>query len=131
MVDQTDVNETVQLARERTDLARERNRLANERTFLAWIRTGLASVGGGLATIRFLNFQHLSHEIVSQIVGSVLVILGITIFLLSYLDYKKRFNRLELQSGYTNSIHTIGAISLVLIAISCALLIIAFNFQYT
>jgi putative membrane protein len=120
-------DENTLLARERTHLARERNRLANERTFLAWIRTGLASVGGGLAIIRFLTFQHLSHQITAQIVGSILVGLGIAIFFLSLFDYKRTCESLKLESGCASSVRVMSVISFILIGISFALLIIAFR----
>ena len=113
-----DVDERTLLARERTALANERNRLANERTFLAWIRTGLASVGGGLAVIRFLEFRNINHQILSQITGSMLVILGIAIFGLSFFDYRKSFKKLKIEKKNEVSLWTTTIISLVLIIIS-------------
>ena len=119
------IDESTLLARERTVLATERNRLANERTFLAWTRTGLGSVGGGLAIIRFLVFQNFIHQVMSQMLGGVLVLLGLIIFVLSFFDYKNSCKALKVQSGYAGSIWTIGAISFVLIIVSLVLLWIA------
>lgn len=113
---------------ENTLLARERTSLANERTYLAWIRTGLASVGGGFAIIRFLSFENLTHQLLAQITGCVLVALGIGIFVLSYLDFNRKYKNLNVQKGYAGSIWTISAISSVLIVVSIVLLIIAFRF---
>lgn len=121
------VDERTLLARERTVLANERNRLANERTYLAWIRTGLASVGGGLAIIRFLAFKNINHEILSQITGSILVILGIAIFALSFFDYRKSFKKLKIEKYHAVSLWTTTIISFTLIIISFILLFIAFK----
>lgn len=120
------VDERTILARERTALANERNKLANERTFLAWIRTGLAAVGGGLAIIRFLTFQNSSHQILSEITGSILVILGIAIFGLSFFDYRSSYKKLKVEKCYAGSIWATTIISVVLIVVSIILLFIAF-----
>lgn len=117
------------LARKRTLLATERNRLANERTFLAWTRTGLASVGGGLAIIRFLTFQHLMHQVMSQVIGGVLVLLGIAIFALSFFDYRNSYRKLRVKNGFAGSVWTISVICFVLIAVSAVMLFIAFKFS--
>lgn len=117
------------LARERTVLANERNRLANERTFLAWTRTGLASVAGGLAVVRFLTFHTFTHQITSQLVGCALVLLGIAIFTLSFIDYKNSCKKLSVENGYAGSVVSIGAMSIVLISVSVILLFFAFRFS--
>lgn len=122
-----DPDERVLLARERTALANERNRLANERTYLAWIRTGLASVGGGLAVMRFLIFNNPTHQLAAQIAGSILVILGILIFFLSFFDFRKSYQKLQLKEGFTGGVGTISLISFVLILVSFVLLLIAFR----
>lgn len=122
-------DENTLLARERTMMASERTRLANERNYLAWTRTGLASVGGGLAIIRFLNFQNLNHQMTSQAIGCVLVLLGIGIFSLSFLDYKRSSEKLRVVHGYAGSIWSVCIISFVLITVSLILLLIAFKFS--
>src|ERR1700721_145720 len=96
------------LARQRTLLANERNRLANERTFLAWIRTGLAVVGGGVALIRLLSFENPEHQKVAQIIGGVLICLGICMFFLSFLDYLGSYRKLAVKDGYAGSVWSIS-----------------------
>ncbi len=123
-----EVDESTLLARERTSLATERNRLANERTFLAWTRTGLACVGGGLAIMRFLIFQTVTHQMMSQLVGGILVVLGIAIFGLSLFDYRRTYKKLSVHNGFAGSVGAVSAISFVLIAVSLVLLFIAFRF---
>lgn len=114
------------MAKERTSLAIERNRLANERTFLAWIRTGLASVGGGLAVIRFMTFTHLYHEIIAKVIGGVLVVLGIALFILSSLDYRRSFKKLKIKDGHAGSVESITVIAFILGIVSVGLLLITF-----
>ena len=117
------LDERVLLAKERTALAGERNRLSNQRTFLAWTRTGLASVGGGVAIVRLLTFANPSHQMAAQIIGAVLIILGIVIFFLSLMDYRDTYKRLKVKEGYVEI--TATAISITLCLISLALLIIS------
>jgi putative membrane protein len=119
--------ERTSLANERNKLANERNRLANERTFLAWVRTGLASVGGGLAIIRFLTFQDRNHQILAQIIGCLLVALGISLFILSFFDYKHSYQKLRIKDGYAGSVASMSAIAFVLTIVSISLLLIAFK----
>jgi len=118
-------NENVQLAKERTFLANERNRLANQRTFLAWTRTGLACVAGGLAIIRFFTFENYTHQITSEIVGFILVFLGIAIFFLSFFEFESNHKKHHIQKAYVGAIWSIRAITFVLIFVSIALLFIA------
>lgn len=125
MLEETD--ERILLARERTELSKERSRLANERTFLAWIRTGLASVGGGLAIAHFLTFHDATHQILAEVVGCILVILGIVIFGLSFFDYRSSYQKLHVKGVYAGSVGVISAISFTLIAISLVLLAIVFK----
>lgn len=122
-----DSDERVHLAKERTLLANERNRLANQRTFLAWVRTGLATVAGGLAIVRYLTFNTESHRIVSQIVGCILVLLGIGIFSVSFFDYKSSYKKLKVKGGYAGSLWMISSIAWVLAAVSIVLLLIVFG----
>ncbi len=121
-----ETDERTLLARERTRLANERNRLANERTFLAWIRTGLASVAGGVAIIRFLTFHTYTNQVIAHYIGCILVVLGIVIFFLSFVDYKNSCKKLEVENGYAGSVLSIAAMSIVLILVSLVLLIFTF-----
>lgn len=120
-------NEQVILARERTALAQERNRFANERTYLAWLRTGLACVGGGVAVIRLLTFETLSHVFISEFIGSVLVILGILIFTVSFWNYYKYYEKNNILKSVTGSLGLNALITSVLIIVSLLLLAIAFH----
>lgn len=122
-----DLDERTLLAKERTRLADERNRLANIRTFLAWTRTGLACVGGGLAIIRFFLFQNPLHQMASQTIGSVLVALGILIFILSLVDYWRSYRDLGTSNPYAGSIGFACIVSLVLVFASVLLLLFAFK----
>jgi putative membrane protein len=81
--------------------------LANERTFLAWIRTAIAIMAFGFVVVKFSLFiQQLSllfsdRPIVvpakgySGLIGVALVVLGATICLLSYLQYKRTEGQLN------------------------------------
>lgn len=122
-----DTDERILLARKRTILANERNRLANERTFLAWIRTGLVSVGGGVAVMRLLSFQNPSYQILSEAMGSILIFLGIAIFFLSFVDFKRSAEKLKLENGANVSTRLMSCISFTLIFVSFVLLLILFN----
>ena len=113
---------------ERILLAKKQTLLANERTFLSWTRTGLACVGGGLAIIRFLTFQNSSHQLLAQLMGSVLVLLGVSIFTLSLFDYMDSYKKLQIKNGYAGSVWTISTITFILITVSLLLLLIAFKF---
>lgn len=76
-------------------LEAERNYLAAERTFLSWIRTGLAGVGGGIALIRFLPFTLPLHQAIAYAVGLLLVVWGMSLFVLSTLEYEKASAQLQ------------------------------------
>ncbi len=89
------LNERVALAKERNLLAGERTRLSAERTLSAWMRTGLASVGGGFAIIRLLEFQNVTHRVMANAVGEVLIIWGIIIFILALIDYRESCKKVE------------------------------------
>ena len=119
-----DLNEQLLLARERTFLAQERNRSALERTFLAWMRTGLACVGGGIAVIRLLTFQNPIHILFSHIIGSTLVLLGILVFFLSYLDFRSSNKNFPSRDSFAGSLGAISILTFILVAIFIALLII-------
>ncbi len=117
-------NEQLLLARERTFLAQERNRSALERTFLAWLRTGLACVGGGIAVIRLLTFEQPIHILYSHIIGSTLVLVGILVFFLSYLDYRTSYKNFSSRNNFAGSLVIISILTFILVVISIGLLII-------
>lgn len=122
---ETDVQ--LALAKMRTRMSSERSQLANERTFLSWIRTGLAGVGGGVAIVRLLTFQSETHQFVAEIVGFILVIWGMAIFVLSFLDYQKSAERLDGGNRIVGSIWTVSILVLTLMVLSVLLLLIIFK----
>lgn len=117
----------VEWAEQRTSLANERNQLAFERTFLAWSRTGLAIVGAGIAIAKLLTFTSSSHQFIAQVTGSALVVLGLVIFLLSFLDYRRTHLRLRISPGYAGSLISVGLITAVLCIVSVVLLVIGLH----
>lgn len=121
--------ERTSLAKERTRLASERNRLANERTFLSWIRTGLAIVGGGIAVMRLLTFEHILHQHMAQVSGMILIILGLSMFVLSAFDYRRSMEELKVFPGLAGSTATILTIVLVLVGVCTTLILALISFQ--
>lgn len=81
---------------QRTLLAVQRNQLATERTFLSWIRTGIACIGGGVAFERILAFESPINKLLAYVVGVLLILLGMGIFLISYIEYEKEYRRLKI-----------------------------------
>jgi putative membrane protein len=81
--------------------------LANERTFLAWVRTAIAIMAFGFVVVKFslfvkqLALLFTDRPIVvpakgySGMIGIVLVVLGASVCLLSYLQYKKTEHQLN------------------------------------
>ena len=60
---------------------------ANERTFLAWSRTALALVIGGLAIVQLLPpFPGVPWG--RHVIGTPLIVLGGTVSVISYLEWK-------------------------------------------
>lgn len=66
----------------RDHLAIDRTVLSNESTFLAYIRTSLAVVAAGATLVHFFV------EFYIQMVGGILVVIGIVILLLGYRRYR-------------------------------------------
>lgn len=120
-------DDQLQLAKERTSLADERTRSANERTFSAWVRTGLACVGGGAAIVRLLNFVEPTHKILATFTGILLMVLGMVIFILSFIDYKQGTKKTLSQSGFAGSVASTTFIFLMLILISSLMMFIALS----
>lgn len=91
-------DEKVRFGREQNSLANQRTRFSAERTLSAWMRTGLASVGGGFAILRLLVFENVTHRLLADVIGEILLFWGIVIFIFALRDYHKtciRLNRLE------------------------------------
>lgn len=83
-------------AEQRTILAVQRNQLAAERTFLSWIRTGIAFIGGGVAFERILGFETPVNKTLAYFVGILLILLGMGVFLISYIEYEKEYRKLKI-----------------------------------
>jgi len=77
----------------------------NERTFLAWLRTSIALMGFGFVIVKFSLFlREISMMLetkegiskgYSAMVGVIMVILGVIITVLAFLQYKKHEKQLN------------------------------------
>lgn len=74
-------NERTEYAESRTDMAEDRTVLANERTFAGWMRTGLASVGIGLGFNAL--FGKMEPSVIPKTIASCFIVAGIVIFYLA------------------------------------------------
>ncbi len=84
----------VQMSSERSELAVQRTILANARTFSAWIRTGLSSVLAGLSIVNFIVGADAFYGFV-LLIGLLFVLIGIVIYIMAYVSYKKSYDTLE------------------------------------
>jgi putative membrane protein len=78
---------------ENNQITNARDHLANERTYLAWIRTSLSITALGLAVVKFSVFENYSN-----IVGIILVGLGMLTAILPFMGYKN--SEKQLNKGY-------------------------------
>lgn len=90
----TSKNRKNKLAEQRTDLAIQRTILANSRTFSAWIRTGLSLVLAGLAIAKFIGENEIFEGYV-LFIGIIFVLIGIGIYILALVSYKRSFDELK------------------------------------
>jgi putative membrane protein len=60
--------------------------LANERTFLAWVRTALALLAAGIGVVNLPS--HFSSRAGRQVLGVVLLVLGVVAAAASYLRWR-------------------------------------------
>jgi len=102
-------------------LANERTRLAAERTFLAWIRTGLTSIAGGLAVARLIVFKTLEHEQIAHWIGQLLVLWGISTFILALLSYNHSCRKLEQATDYRHDFWKLSILIMTLVILSLGL----------
>ena len=75
---------------ENNQIASARDHLANERTFLSWIRTSISIMALGLAVVKFSVFENYSN-----IVGIILVSLGMLTAILPFIGYKNSEKQLN------------------------------------
>jgi putative membrane protein len=107
-------------------MGKPQEHLANERTFLAWIRTGIALMGFGFVIVKFALFlRQLSFLLgrndlpapkgYSAVVGVIMVLLGVLISGLSYLQYRGTMRKLE-QDAYRPAVTLPLALTLAMVA---------------
>lgn len=116
-----------------TELAKQRNRIAADRTLLAWIRTSVALIGIGFGLERTVSKLYLEVETASatsthlvKLFSLLIIGAGILAVLMAALDYQSEMKRLQQPEYYytpRQSLGTIIAGILVLIAISIFLTI--------
>jgi len=97
---------------EKGTFGKSREYMANERTFLAWIRTSIALMGFGFVIVKFSLFlkeislllekKGVSSKEYSALVGVIMVVLGVIIAVLAFLQYKKHEKQLN-HDTYTSS----------------------------
>lgn len=85
---------SIQMSGERSELAVQRTIMANSRTFSAWIRTGLSSVLAGLSIVNFIVGSGVLHGFV-LLIGLLFVLIGMTIYIMAYINYKKNYDIFE------------------------------------
>jgi putative membrane protein len=127
-------NKLTQLTTNQYDKTREN--LANERTFLAWMRTSIALMGFGFVIVKFSLFikqlalmlgpDDLPDQQYSQVVGTIMIAIGILITLLAYIHFKKYELQLVKGEFYSSSL-LILFLTLLIISGGIALLIYLFS----
>lgn len=86
-------SERTNLANKRNILALKRNLQAAERTYSAWVRTGFSIVSAGVAFAGLLN-QTVAVTF-SNLVGSLLIIVGLLAFVYGWYGYYKTYKWLN------------------------------------
>lgn len=123
-------NKSLELSGERSELAVQRTILANIRTFSAWIRTGLSAVLAGLTIANFIGNNELFSDTVlflGMSIGFIFVTVGIFIYIMAYISYKKSFEELteeEAKTSISLKFLLIVTVGMSLTAILIALLLI-------
>ena len=72
------IDESLDLAEQRTALAEDRTVLASERTFAGWLRTGYAAIGIALGFHAL--FGHLDPPWAARCIASLFLLIAIAIF---------------------------------------------------
>lgn len=123
-------SQRTKLANKRNILALKRNLQAAERTYSAWVRTGFSIVSAGVAFAGWL--RETDAVMVSNVVGSLLVLVGILSFIYAwygYYDTYRWLNRIatdEQGEGIpvAGELATISIITLMLLIISISAFIV-------
>ncbi|MBN2698231.1 MAG: DUF202 domain-containing protein [Bacteroidales bacterium] len=94
--------------KEKNRVGKTREYLANERTFLAWIRTGIALMGFGFIIVKFTLFlreislmlepEGTSSAEYSELVGVIMVALGVIIAVLAFIQYNNHCRNLDIDT---------------------------------
>ena len=84
----------------RDQMAIQRTIFASERTLMAYLRTAIAVIAGGFAAVK------LSHLLYMEVIGVVMMVLGIMLAIYSYFRYlrKQKFIRRQ-QNEYVHTSH--------------------------
>lgn len=92
------------LSAERSKLAVQRTILANARTFSAWVWTGLSIVLARLAIVGFIGENDMFSNLVVSLgisIGFLFVLLGIIIYIMAYINYKKSLDEMNIEEVTT------------------------------
>ncbi len=117
--------------KEKNTIERSREHFANERTFLAWIRTSIALMGFGFIIVKFAVFlrqisvmletKQVSSNGYGDVVGVIMVALGVIIAVFAFFQYKK--NERQISSNVYYSASLLSLLLLLVILIGGVLLI--------
>lgn len=113
-------------------IERSREHQANERTFLAWIRTSVALMGFGFVIVKFVLFlKQLSLLLetegsqsrgLSAVAGVIMVVVGVLIAILAFLQYKRA--EIQLRNNFFSTSPALSLLMTLILVIGGALLII-------
>lgn len=87
-----------------TRLAAERTRLAHERTMMAWVRTTTSLIAFGFTIYQIFQLladaEQVREPVVSpQIVGVVMIVIGLTALVLAWLQHRQALRVLRADFG--------------------------------
>lgn len=125
-------SERTSLANKRNVLALKRNLQAAERTYSAWVRTGFSIVSAGVAFAGWL--RETDAVMFSNIVGSLLILVGVMSFMYAWYGYYDTYKWLNLMATTEQeegipetgelTVITIITIMLLIISVSAFVVII-------
>ena len=99
-----------------TELAKERNRIAADRTLLTWIRASISFISIGFGISKIINFLALRDQIQFSLnfdldlIGLVVIGLGVFIVIAAILEYQKEVHRLHQTFYIYNARPSLGLI---------------------